>query len=66
MSSRDWIFRIQDILQAIEKVEDYIKGMTASQFKKNSLVLDAVIRNLEVIGEASKNIPSSIRHNHRF
>ena len=61
MSSRDWIFRIQDILAAIEKIETYIEGMTATQFKKNNLVIDAVIRNIEAIGEASKSIPTNIR-----
>ena len=61
MSSRDWVFRIQDILMAIEKIETYIEAMSASQFKKTNLVIDAVIRNLEVIGEASKSIPINIR-----
>jgi uncharacterized protein with HEPN domain len=37
MSSRDWRFRIQDILKAIQKIEVYIAGMTAGQFKKTSL-----------------------------
>lgn len=64
MSSRDWAFRIQDILKAIKKIEAYIEGMTAESFKKNELVVDAVIRNLEVIGEASKNIPLAIRRLH--
>lgn len=35
--------------------------MTLSQFKNNELVIDAVVRNLEVIGEASKNIPLTIQ-----
>lgn len=61
MSSRDWRFRIQDILKSIQKIEIYVEGMTASQFKKNELVIDAVVRNLEIIGEASKNIPLSTR-----
>lgn len=38
MSSRDWHFRIQDILKAIQKIETYVEGMTASQFKKMSLL----------------------------
>ena len=49
MSSRDWFFRIKDILHAIDPIQ------------KNELVIDAVIRNLEVIGEASKSIPANIR-----
>lgn len=61
MSSREWIFRLEDILRAIEKIESYLKGMTLSQFKKNELVIDAVVRNLEIIGEASKHIPPNIR-----
>lgn len=61
MSSREWEFRIYDILTSIEKIESYLQGMTLTQFKKNELVIDAIIRNLEIIGEASKNIPLVIR-----
>lgn len=61
MSSRDCRFRVRDILKSIQKIEAYIEGMTASQFKKNELVIDAVVRNLEIIGEASKNIPLTTR-----
>ncbi|MFN4173715.1 MAG: DUF86 domain-containing protein [Parachlamydiaceae bacterium] len=64
MSSRDWKFRIQDILNSIEKIESYISGLTYSQFKTNSLIIDAVVRNIEVIGEASKSIPKSFRSKH--
>lgn len=64
MSSRDWAFRIQDILKAIDKIERYLDKMKLVQFKKNDLVIDAVVRNFEIIGEASKNIPASIRHGH--
>lgn len=64
MSSRDLDFRIQDILKAIKKIEDYVEGMTASQFKKNELVVDAVVRNLEIIGEASRNLTQSFKRLH--
>ncbi len=64
MSSRIWKFRVQDILSAIEKIERYTENVTLAQFKQNGLILDAVIRNFEIIGEASKNIPSSIRQAH--
>lgn len=36
--------------------------MTAAEFKKNELVLDAVIRNFEIIGEASNSVPLSFQH----
>lgn len=64
MSSREWAFRIQDILNAIDKVKRYVKGLTFQQFKKDEIVIDAVVRNLEIIGEASKNIPAAVRRSH--
>lgn len=64
MSSREWAFRIQDILKAIDKIELYIDGMTLTHFKKNELVIDAVVRNLEIIGEASKSIPVAVRRSY--
>lgn len=63
-SSREWPFRIKDILHAIDKIEDYTKDMTSSEFKKNELVKDAVVRNFEIIGEASNHIPLSVQHAH--
>lgn len=62
--SREWPFRIKDILQAIEKIELYTNGMTISEFKKNELVQDAVIRNFEIIGEAAKSVPINIQKTH--
>jgi len=63
-SSRDWSFRIKDILQAIDNIEQYTKNLTATEFKKNNLVVDAVIRNFEIIGEASVHIPQVFRSAH--
>lgn len=63
-SSRDCSFRIKDILQAIDSIEEYTKNMTVSDFKKNKLVIDAVIRNFEIIGEASVHIPDTFRSAH--
>jgi uncharacterized protein with HEPN domain len=63
-SSRDWSFRIKDILTAIENIEKYTAKMTFAQFKKNQLVIDAVIRNFEIIGEASNHIPKAIQSSH--
>ena len=60
-SSREWPFRIKDILHAIDKIQLYTEQMTISEFKKNELVMDAVIRNFEIIGEASNHIPLAIR-----
>ena len=38
--------------------------MTLSEFKKNELVIDAVVRNFEIIGEASRHIPASVQQNY--
>lgn len=64
MSSREWEFRIHDILRAIDKIRSYTEGMTLAQFQVNELVIDAVVRNLEVIGEASKSVSIVVRRAH--
>ncbi len=64
MSSRQWIFRVQDILKAIEKIERYVDDLTLAKFKQNELVIDAVVRNFEIIGEASKSIPPSVQRSY--
>ncbi len=52
---------VEDIIQAIGKIEKYISDMEKEDFINNELVQDAVIRNLEVIGEAVKRIPNDVR-----
>ena len=52
---------MRDILTAITKIEKYTNDLSFDEFVNNTLVCDAVIRNLEIIGEAAKNIPSEIR-----
>lgn len=51
----------EDILSSIEKIERYSFGMTKDELKNNEMVQDAVVRNLEIIGEAVKKIPEEIR-----
>jgi uncharacterized protein with HEPN domain len=57
---RDWRLRIDDILDAIKKVEVYTRGMTLESFAGDSRTVDAVVRNLEVIGEASRHLDDMI------
>lgn len=54
----------EDILSSINKIEKYIHGMTKEDLKNNEMALDAVVRNLEIIGEAVKKIPEEIRTQH--
>ena len=61
MCSRESDFRIQDILRAIGKIEKYLENMSLAQFQNNEVVIDAVVRNFEIVGEASKNISLKIR-----
>jgi len=58
---RNILVFIDDIIEAIESIEEYIEGHTFDSFQTNKMLFDAVVRNLEVIGEASKSIPDEIR-----
>ena len=55
---------LEDILDALVKVGQFIAGMTFEQFQKDDKTSFAVIRALEVIGEASKSVPEDIRANY--
>ena len=53
---------LDDILQSIEKIERYIQNIPSYRdFSADTLTTDAVIRNLEIIGEAVKNLPVEIK-----
>ncbi|MEK6755715.1 MAG: DUF86 domain-containing protein [Bacteroidota bacterium] len=60
MPPRDWRLRIEDILEAIHKTQRYVSGLSFDEFCADDKVVDAVVRNLEVIGEAARHIPSEI------
>ncbi len=59
--SRDYRYYLEDILSSCEKILRYVGGMTMDQFLKDDRTYDAVVRNLEIIGEAAKNIPDEMR-----
>lgn len=60
MSPRNWDMRLEDILCAIERVQSYIADMSYSEWCEDQKTIDAVIRNLEIIGEAAKNMPDDV------
>jgi uncharacterized protein with HEPN domain len=64
-STQDSKLYLEDILDAINKIDDYIASTRSlTEFKRNSLVFDAVVRNLEIIGEAVKNLSGDLKKNH--
>ncbi|MCG2722754.1 MAG: DUF86 domain-containing protein [Thermodesulfovibrionales bacterium] len=60
MQYRTWLFRVNDILDAITAVQQYVVGMTYDNFAADRKTVDAVIRNLIIIGEAAGHIPDEI------
>ena len=60
MPHRDWKFRIQDILDAVSAIEKYTQGMEFDSFIEDRRTVDAVVRNLMVIGEAAVHVPENI------
>ena len=58
---RDYKQQLDDILQAIAFIREYVKGMDYKAFAADIKTQHAVIRNLEVIGEAARTIPEDVR-----
>lgn len=56
------IIFIEHILDAIEKIEMFMKGVSRENFQKNIQLQDALIRRIEIIGEAVKNLPKEFRN----
>ena len=54
---KDPIIYLEHIFESIEMIEQYTEGLTKEQFLKTEEKQDAVIRRLEIIGEAVKNLP---------
>ena len=59
MPTRDWRLRVADILDAITTIESYTAGLTFEQFQADRKTVDAVVRNLEIIGEATRHLCAS-------
>ncbi len=64
MSRRDHDILIQDMLESCLKINRYVKGLTFSDFKEDDKTIDAVIRNMEIIGEASYGLSDEFKENH--
>lgn len=59
--NRDWRLYLEDMRSFALRAISYCDGMSAEVFSANSLVQDAVLRNIELIGEAAGRVPSTVR-----
>lgn len=61
---RDYKVHLEDILEAVRKIRTYTAELSLDTFTADSKTFDAVIRNLEIIGEAARGVPDLIRSKH--
>lgn len=62
---REYKDYIKDIIEAMESIKKFTSGLTFEDFKEDDRTISAVIRKLEIMGEAVKNIPLSIRNKNK-
>ncbi len=62
---RDYKLYLQDIRESINNIEEYMRNVSEEDFKKDKKLQDAIIRRLEIIGEASRNIPRSLKEKNK-
>ena len=64
MKKRDDSVYLRHILDAIQRIQEYLAGVAYDQFMQSSLLQDGVVRQLEIIGEAASKVPPSFRDGH--
>jgi len=62
--NRSYLMYLQDIQIAMNRIAEYLENLDFKIFKQDYKTVDAVIRNFEIIGEASKNLPIEIKEKH--
>jgi len=63
---RDSADFLRDILDSIDKIESFIEGFDFDEFTEDEKTVYAVIRALEIIGEATKNLPETLKKDRRW
>jgi uncharacterized protein with HEPN domain len=66
MPKRDPDLLVQDMLEAARKVDLYTAGLDQTAFLRDEKTIDAVVRNLEVLGEAARQLPEDFTKRHSF
>jgi len=61
---RDYRAYLEDIIEAAGAVREFVTGMDKDELGKDRRTRDAVVRNLEVIGEAAKKLPAQMKRDH--
>jgi len=61
VSHRNWLFRLEDISDSLDLIRGYTQDLNFESWAQDRKTIDAVIRNLEIIGEAANHIPDSIQ-----
>lgn len=61
MSERAWLFYVSDMLEFANRTRSYTENLSQAEFINDSVVYDATLRNLELIGEAATHIPKEER-----
>ncbi len=61
---REIVDYIEDIISAMDKAMDFVKNMSYEEFTRDDKTVYAVVRAIEIIGEAVKNIPGNVRKNY--
>lgn len=61
MRARDHRLFLQDILVSAREAQEFAQGMSLSEFLEDRKTQNAVVRSIEIIGEAAKNMPKSVR-----
>lgn len=64
--SRNTNIYLNDIISSISQIKEYIEDYSFDNFSKDKRTIDAVIRNLEIIGEAVKSIPQTIKSKYKY
>ncbi len=64
MPHRDWRLFIDDIIESVLRIERYCRGATYESFAGDQKTVDAVVRNITVIGEAARNVPGEVVARH--
>ena len=59
--SRDWLLYLDDLIESAEKIDRFLRAATLESFRDDDLLFDAVLHNLQVIGESVKKLPDEAK-----